>query len=218
MKIIRWLLVLFVLMVLFAGGISFWLYHTLHTPVSHDNADQYITIEQGLASYHILEILEEHQVIQAPLATKIYMRLFDEKSKLEAGDYRFPSPISPKEVLNQLRSGKKRTKTLTIPEGWTRFEISKRIAKQFPGDSSVTEKEVLTMMDDVSFIQDIDPVATNLEGYLYPSSYQFELNEHPKRIIAMLQEIRVIGRIRIVSPVAVGYKFPWNQAQCSRIP
>lgn len=186
MKFIRRLLTLFLLTVLLAGGAAFWLYSSLHTPVTHTNADQHITIEQGLASYRILEVLEGHQVIQAPLATKIYLRFFKPNAKLEAGDYVFPSPISPLEVLNQLKDGKKRTKALTIPEGWTRYEIAERIAKQFPGEPQVTEKEVLAMMDDVSLIQDIDPSATNLEGYLYPTTYQFELDEQPKAIIAKM--------------------------------
>ena len=191
MKFARWLLALFSLTVLVTGGFALWLYYSLHTPVSHSNAKQYITIEKGLASYHILEILEGYQIIQAPKATKIYLYLFNKNVKLEAGDYLFPSPISPMEVLDQLKDGKKRTKALTIPEGWTRFEIAKRIAKQFPGEPQVTEKEVLAMMDDVSLIQDIDPKATNLEGYLYPTTYQFELNEHPKSIIAkMVQQFK----------------------------
>lgn len=186
MKFVRWLLALFFLTVLVTGGLAFWLYNTLHTPVTHSNATRYITIEQGLASYRILEILEDNQVIQAPLSTKIYLRFFKKNAKLEAGDYLFPSPISPIEVLNQLKDGKKRTKALTIPEGWTRFEIAKRIVKQFPGEPKVTEKEVLAMMEEVSLIQDIDPKATNLEGYLYPTTYQFELEEYPQSIIAKM--------------------------------
>ena len=50
MKFVRWLLAIFSLMALAAGGFAFWLYYSLHTPVNHSNAKQYITIEQGLAS------------------------------------------------------------------------------------------------------------------------------------------------------------------------
>ena len=195
MKFVRWLLFLVLLAALVAGGLGYWLYNTLHTPVSHKKAKQYITVEQGLASYSILELLEEQQIIQAPLATKIYLRFFDKNAKLEAGDYLFPSPISPLAVLEQLKDGKKRTKTLTIPEGWTRFEIASRIANQFPGSPKATEKEILAMMDDVSLIQDIDPKATNLEGYLYPTTYEFELDAQPKAVInKMVSQFRAVWR------------------------
>ena len=112
---------------------------------------------------------------------------------MEAGDFKFLSPISPIEVINQLENGKKRTKTLTIPEGWTRSEIAKRIAKEFPVESLVTEKEVLEMMDDTSLIQEIDSKAENLEGYLYPSTYQIELGAHPKEVITrMVQQFKSV--------------------------
>ena len=71
MKFIRLLSRLFLLLVLAAGGAAYWLYQQLHTPAEHAKATQHITIERGLASYSILELLEDHEIIQAPLATKI---------------------------------------------------------------------------------------------------------------------------------------------------
>lgn len=188
MKIIRRLMILLLLKALVTGGFAFWLYKSLDTPVAHDKAAEYITIQPGLASNTILDVLEEHDVLQAKLATKLYLRFFNQDAKLEAGDYLFPSPISPKEVLNKLKDGKRRTKTLTIPEGWTRFEIAKRIAAQFPVEPPVTEKEVLAMMNDVSLIQDIDPKAKNLEGYLYPTTYQLDLGSHPQAVVNKMVE------------------------------
>jgi UPF0755 protein len=191
MKVVRRLIPIFLLLALLAGGAAFWLYNAVHTPVAHNKADTYITIDQGLASNRILDILEGHGIIQEHLATKIYLRFFKRNARMEAGDYLFPSPISPVEVIEQLKEGKKRTQTLTIPEGWTRFEIAERLAAQFPVAPPVTEKEVLAMMDDVSLIEDIDPTATNLEGYLYPTTYEFELGTTPREVIAkMVQQFR----------------------------
>lgn len=193
MKFVRPVIVIFLLFILVAGGFAFWLHNTLHSPVTHSNATRYIAIEQGSSSNSILEVLGEYNILQAPLATKLYLRLFNMNAKMEAGDYKFPSPISPIEVINQLEHGKKRTKTLTIPEGWTRFEIAKRIAKEFLVEPQVTEKEVLEMMDDTSLIQEIDSTAKNLEGYLYPSTYQIELGSHPKEVITkMVQQFKSV--------------------------
>lgn len=186
MNFARVLLVLFFLVALVLGGLSYWLYDALHTPVAHNNEEEYITIEEGSASSTIIEVLGYYGVIQEPLATRIYLRFIKPETVLEAGDYKFPSPISPLEALEKLKDGKKRTKTITIPEGWTRFEIAKRLAAQFPTEPALTEQEVLALMDDVSLIEDIDPKAKNLEGYLYPTTYEFELGTHPKAIIAKM--------------------------------
>lgn len=193
MKFGRLLIVFFLLAALAAGGFAYWLNKALHTAVTHENATEYIAIEQGSASSRIISVLEGHGVIQEATATKIYLRFFKPDAKLEAGDYLFPSPISPLEVLDLLKDGKKRTKTLTIPEGWTRFEIAKRVAAQFPVEPPVSEKDVFAMMDDVSLIKEIDPKAKNLEGYLYPTTYQFELDTPPKAVITkMVQQFKTI--------------------------
>lgn len=183
MKFIRWLLLLLLLITLTLGSFGYWIYAAINEPVVHNNAARYITIDQGVGSNRILQVLEESEIIQAPLATKVYLRFFDQGTKLQAGDYLFPSPISPLETIALLKDGKKRTKLLTIPEGWTRFEIAKRLVAQFPVKPPVTEKEVLAMMDDVSLIKEITPEAKNLEGYLYPTTYEVELGAHPKSVI-----------------------------------
>ncbi|MFH6602807.1 endolytic transglycosylase MltG [Maribacter algicola] len=193
MKFVRSLKVIFIMVILIAGGFAFWLYNDLHSPVRHNNAKKYIVIEQGSTSNSILGVLRDHDVLQAPLATKIYLRFFNRDVKMEAGDYKFPSPISPIEVINQLKHGKRRTRTLTIPEGWTRFEIAKRISKAFPVEPLMSEKEVLALMDDTSLIQEIDSETKSLEGYLYPTTYEFEFGTHPKEIIAkMVKQFKLV--------------------------
>lgn len=186
MKFVRRLLLLFLLVIIAIGGFAYWMYAAIAAPVEHENADRYVTIDQGLGSNSILQILEENNIIQSPLATKLYLRFFDQGTQLQAGDYLFPSPISPKEVLAKLKDGKRRTKSLTIPEGWTRFEIAKRLAAQFPTEPALDEKEILALMNDVSLIKDMAPEAKNLEGYLYPTTYEVELDAHPKDVITKM--------------------------------
>jgi len=190
MKIARWLTAIFLILALILGGVAFWLFNAVNTQVSHKHDAEYITISQGQGASQILRTLTEQGVIQAPLATKLYLRYYDQ-GKLQAGDYQFSSPISPKEVIARLKDGRKRTQSLVIPEGWTRFEIAKRLVAQFPASPPVSEKEVLEMMEDTDLIKDIAPGAENLEGYLYPTTYEIELGTHPKSIIR-----RMVGQFK----------------------
>src|SRR5258706_1547169 len=100
-----------------------------------------------------------------------YLRTFGDTSKLQAGEYQFESPITPLQVLKELEKGETQTTKLTIPEGFTRFDIAKRIAEKFPQNPPMDDKTVLAMMDDTSLIKDIAPNVKNLEGYMYPSTY-----------------------------------------------
>lgn len=195
MKLTRIVLIFLLLAIFALGGGYFWLQQAMSTLVAHDYASEYITIERGMASNQILQKLESQQIIQAPLATKLYMRFFAQDIQLEAGDYLFPSPISPKEVLNKLEDGRVRSKALTIPEGWSRFEIAERIAAQFSVEPALKSEEVLAMMNDTSLIQGFAPQANNLEGYLYPTTYNVEIGTHPQAVVKMMvQQFKRVWR------------------------
>jgi UPF0755 protein len=131
----------------------------------------------------IIEKLSAEGVLQSELPAQIYLRSFGDANKLQAGEYQFESPITPLQVLKELEKGEERTVKFTIPEGYTRFDIAKRIAEKFPQNPPMDEKAVLTLMDDVSLIKDFDPITKNLEGYMFPSTYSFPLNVTPKEII-----------------------------------
>ncbi|MBK8302515.1 MAG: endolytic transglycosylase MltG [Chloracidobacterium sp.] len=106
-------------------------------------------------------------------ATMAYLRFLATAAKLQAGEFQFPSPVSTLQVLKILEKGEDRTIKLTIPEGFTRFDIAKRIAEKFPQNPPMDDKAILALMDDVTLIRDISPTAKNLEGYMYPTTYNF---------------------------------------------
>jgi UPF0755 protein len=101
---------------------------------------------------------------------RLYIRLSNSGQKLKAGEYRFPSPISPLEVLQKLQEGEQRLSRLTVIEGWTRWDIAAMLAR-IPELKLQSSEEALALFDDTSLIRDIDPTAKNLEGYLFPDTY-----------------------------------------------
>jgi UPF0755 protein len=99
------------------------------------------------------------------------------------------------QVLKELESGEEKTVKLTIPEGFTRYDVAKRIADKFPQNPPVDEKGVLYFTEDTSLIKDIDPAAKNLEGYMYPSTYNFPKEAKPQEIIKrMVEQFRKIWK------------------------
>lgn len=183
MKLLRSLLALLFLAVLAISGGAVWLRQTMNQPVAHGQADEYLTVERGSTPDQVMAQLESAGIIRSPLAVKIYLRTLGEAQSIQAGEYQFPSPISAIEVLELLKNGRDRSARLTIPEGWTRFEIAERIANNFPVEPSISKLEVLRLMNDVSLIQDFDPQAKNLEGYLYPTTYEFAIGSSAEEII-----------------------------------
>jgi len=188
MKLAKLLFLLLIVAIAAVAVFSFWFYRTLTTPIEHQKSAEIIVIERGSTPAQIVAKLRNEGVLHSDLFVRIYLRLFAEASSLQAGEYQFKSPISAIEVLKELEKGEVQTIRLTIPEGFTRFDIAKRIAANFPQEPPVSEEHILKMMDDTSMIRDIAPTAKNLEGYMYPSTYNVPKGAAPADVIKIMVE------------------------------
>ncbi len=195
MRFIKILFVFFILAILALGGVSYWLYSSLNKPHQHDKSNKFIQIEKGSTPNQIISRLVAEGVLPGEFPTQVYLRTFGNAENLKAGEYQFNSPITPLQVLKELEKGEENLVNLTIPEGFTRFDIAKRIAEKFPNNLPMDEKAVLYLMQDTSLIKDFDPTAKNLEGYMYPSTYSFPRDTKPPEVInKMVEQIKKIWK------------------------
>ncbi len=195
MKIVKIIFVLLILAIVGIAGGSYWVYDSVSAPHKHDKANQFVIIERGSTPKQIIAKLTDEGILASYMATVIYVRVLGDSGKLQAGEYQFASPITPLEVLKELEKGETQTTKLTIPEGYTRFDIAKRIAEKFPQNPPADDKAILTLMDDVTLIKDVAPTAKNLEGYMYPSTYSFPKQMAAKDIIkTMVEQFRKIWK------------------------
>lgn len=199
MKIIRYLFVLLLLAALLTGGFGLWLYRELQAPVAHTQAAQYIPIPQGSSPDETLARVADAGVIRRTWPLRLYVRLTGAGPRLKAGEYRFPSPISPLGVLRKLEEGQQRLSRFTVIEGWTRWDIAAAMAR-IPELRLPNADAALALLDDTEAIRDIDPAARNLEGYLYPDTYSFPPDATPQKMIAtMVQRFRKVWDERLAN-------------------
>src|ERR1044071_2771793 len=184
---------LFVLLLIIAcAGSLLWFRHELQQPKLHSQSEQYIAIPKGSTPDQIINNLESLGVIRRGWLLRLYVRLSGSGQSLKAGEYRFPSPISPLGVLKKLEEGEQRLSRLTIVEGWTRWDIAAQLAR-IPELKLQSPEEALELMDDTSLIRDIDPTAKNLEGYLFPDTYSFPPDSDAKRVVeTMVKRFRQV--------------------------
>ncbi|MBC7901720.1 MAG: endolytic transglycosylase MltG [Saprospiraceae bacterium] len=195
MKFIKALFVLLVLAIIGVASFSYWLYSSLNSAHSHAKSHEFIIIEKGSTPGQIIEKLASEGILIGSMPTRIYLRTLGDAGNLQAGEYQFKSPITPLEVLKELEKGETQTTKLTIPEGFTQFDIAKRIAANFPQDPPVDDKQILSLMNDTSPIRDIAPDAKNLEGYMYPSTYTFPKQTKAEDVIrTMVEQFRKIWK------------------------
>ncbi|HEY0098084.1 MAG TPA: endolytic transglycosylase MltG [Pyrinomonadaceae bacterium] len=206
MKIYRLLAILVLLLACAAAVFSYWFYRELNKPVLHSHSTQYIEIPRGSTPDQTIARLQSSGVIGRSWPLRFYIRFRGLGPRLKAGEYRFPSPISPLGVLRKLEEGQQRLARFTVIEGWTRWDIASAMAR-LPELKLANADEALALMDDTSEIRDLDAQATNLEGYLYPDTYSFPPETSAREMIAaMVRRFRQVWRDQVGATEAITSK------------
>jgi len=181
----RLILLIIVVGILAVASAGFWTYSNLHKPITHTKSGQYIEIPKGTSPGAIVHKLATEGIITHEWPLRLYLKATGKGSTLRAGEYEFPSPISPLGVLAKLQQGQRRLDRITIIEGWTRWDIA-RAMTQVPEFGLTSDAQALELMNNVSLISDLDPEAKNLEGYLFPDTYEFSPETTPAELVEMM--------------------------------
>src|SRR5215203_5353097 len=181
----RLILLIIIVGILATAGVAVWAYFDLRKPITHTKTGQHIEIPKGSSPSFIVKKLAAEGIIQHEWPLKLYLKSTGAGATLKAGEYDFPSPISPLAVLAKLQQGQRKLNRLTIIEGWTRWDIAKAMV-QMPELKLSSDPEALELMNNVSLVSDLDPEAKNLEGYLFPDTYDFSPETTPAELIEMM--------------------------------
>jgi UPF0755 protein len=208
MTIKRVAVLILLLVILSSIGLCVWAKRQLETPVLHSQANQYVEIPRGSTPDEIIAKLDSLGVIRRGWLLRLYVRLDGSGSRMKAGEYRFPSPISPLGVLRKLEEGEQRLNRLTIVEGWTRWDIAAQLAR-LPELKLQSPEEALALLDDTSLIRDLDPDAKNLEGYLFPDTYSFPPDANAKQVVeTMVKRFRQVWEGLVAKTPGASAKTP----------
>jgi UPF0755 protein len=167
---------------LFAGALCVWGWNDLNTPVEHQMSGKTVNIPTGSSIEQIVQKLQTDGIVAHGATLKLYIKLQGVGSMIKAGDYQFPSPISPKDVVQKLLEGGAAGNKLTIIEGWTRWDIAHAMAA-IPSLKLKNADQALALMTDTTSIRDLDPRATSLEGYMFPDTYFVQSTTTPKQLL-----------------------------------
>ncbi len=152
------------LLLLCAGAAAAWL---LITPYGPHN-ETLVEIAPGSSTVRIGRELARAGIVRSQVAFDLAR--FWKRGTLKAGTYRFDHPAPPIEIYDRLRRGDVYTIMVTVPEGSTIFDIGDRLQQAGFGPRQAF---VDVAAQEVSLINDLDPVAKSLEGYLFPDTYRF---------------------------------------------
>ncbi|MGA7624500.1 MAG: endolytic transglycosylase MltG [Candidatus Acidiferrales bacterium] len=181
------LLALLVIAAIGAG--AGWLDSQISRPYrGHRPEKVFVDIPHGTSRWDIAGILRHDDVIRNRLAFAL-LSFWHVRDPMQAGEYYFDHPVTSREVFWQLAQGRIFVRTVTLPEGWTMFDI----AAELDREGVCTREDFLAATEDASLISDLAPEAHNLEGFLFPSTYQFTRHTTCQQTVKrMVQNFRAV--------------------------
>jgi UPF0755 protein len=185
------LLIAAVLIVAAAAGAA-WVYLLMARPYKgYVDAETFVEIVPGSGPQTMGRALADAGVVPSPTAFRLAVWLEGAGRRLQAGEYRFDAPMTPRAVVEKIVRGDVFLRPVTFREGLT----IRQMAAIFEERGFGTQAEFVKAAAKAEAIRDLDPAARDLEGYLFPDTYAL-----PRRTTAEDLVARLVARFQKAAP------------------
>jgi UPF0755 protein len=151
------------------GAAAGWLELQIDKPYEGHRPDKvFVNIARGSSRWRIAGILAHDNVVRNRLAFLLFSE-WHHRAPMQAGEYLVDRPLNSRELFWKIAKGQIFVRSVVIPEGWTMYDIANELERQH----ICSRSEFLIAAHDTSPISDLAPHAMSLEGFLFPSTYEF---------------------------------------------
>lgn len=147
-----------------------------------------IEIAEDDSIAEIADKLHEAGIVRYPFLFRLYAKFSNAEAKINPGSYEVKGTMDYRALVSAMRSTSsyRAVVSVTIPEGFTVEQILLRLS-----DSGVnTYEKLLDVCEnydfEYSFLEDLPKGKYRLEGFMFPDTYDFYVNENPVAAINKL--------------------------------
>ena len=181
----RKLLAFIIVILAAAGAAAAWVYVGTRQPYRGYSApEQFVEIPPGTGTRAIGERLVASGVVRDAMTFRAALWMSGKATRLKAGEYRFAAPDTPMGVIDKIARGDVFVVPLTIPEGLTIAEMSKVYESKGFGPAST----FVAAARDATSVRALDPLARDLEGYLFPDTYPLPRHTEATRLVRLMTD------------------------------
>ena len=145
-------------------------------------SEQFVEIPSGAPTTEIRRRLVDAGVVSDELTFRFALLWTGRSRTLKAGEYRFDGPMGAVDVVEKIARGDVYAHPITFPEGLTIREMAEIYQSRGFGSAA----DFLEAAAAVALIKDLDPLAEDLEGYLFPETYALSRGTPASTLIAMM--------------------------------
>ncbi len=185
MRWIKRLFVFAIVVVLAAGAGAWWLYSQAIAPYrGYAEAEVFVDIPPGSSTTAIGDRLVQAGVVRDARTFQAALWISGRSRSLRAGEYRFDAPLHALDVIDKIARGDVYRRRLTFREGLTIAEMALLFEQRGFGTAAQFQQAA----QNAALIQDLDPAATDLEGYLFPETYALPRGTSAPAVVAQMVE------------------------------
>lgn len=164
---------LIIAILLVAGGLTVGSYVILNqygnTPISDIDRNVIIQIRSGQSFRDTVKQLTNLGLLHNPKKFSLLARIRRLDTKIQAGEYKISSPITPNEMLTNLSTGRTILYSVTIPEGHNLYQIGDLLEEKGILDGKIFVAAAL----EPDRVRKAGIEGNSFEGYLFPDTYRF---------------------------------------------
>lgn len=182
------LIIIMIIVILFVGALGILAINynsTKNNPFKTTDKIFNIKVSEGESLYSVFDELKDKNVLKNPILTKLYLKVNGFNQNIKPGDYEIPANITLNNFLNMLVQGKVAGYKVTFPEGFNIEQIVDRLTSE-----GIVQKDVfLAAVKNYplpSYITANPEKRYNLEGFLYPDTYEIPKGATADDIISMM--------------------------------
>ena len=182
------------LLTVIIGGIFIKLKYNkiIKTPNSDSSDKIIITIDEGQAVDTVIEELIRTGILKESWKTylKIYLRLNNLSSTIQAGTYNLPLNLNIVELIDSLQYADMQDIWITIPEGLRKDEVVEILENEFNPYNTVTfsSSDLLSLTTNTEYISQFGfpEEVKDLEGYIFPDKYAFSIESTTESVLTKM--------------------------------
>ena len=143
--------------------VSIFICQGIYLPKDSSSVEKKLfSVEKGESLFKIADNLGKEDLIKNKFFFDFYIFIKGTQRKLQAGEYYLSPSENVPTIAKKIISGEVAKIVVTIPEGWTQKQIEERLGLKLPGE--------------------------NLEGFLFPDTYQFPAKISGKEVVSKMRE------------------------------
>ena len=162
------------------------------------NAHATIEVEPGETAAQVVDQLAEAGVVREPFLLNVYLRYRGLDTGVEAGRFSMDGGQTLEEIAATLQQAADSRYTLVVPEGWRREQVAQAVGAMDLGFSAADFLAATRR----SPPWDVGGRADNLEGFLFPDSYQLDPRWSTDQIVDLM--VRTFDR-RVDEELRAGF-------------